>query len=104
MTFTLPGFSTVKREGIELTTGFTAVNAEMKVGSLEETVTVSQLDIRLAKVIQMGRARIQEMFDIYNVLNGNAVLGVNTRFGPTWLRPVSVQGARVFKFHALLDF
>ena len=30
VTFTLPGFSTVKREGIELTTGFTAtVNAEM---------------------------------------------------------------------------
>src|SRR6185436_1071475 len=31
-----------KREGIELTTGFTAnVNAEMKVGGLEETITVS---------------------------------------------------------------
>ena len=42
VTFTLPGFSTVKREGIELTTGFTAtVNADMKVGSLEETITVS---------------------------------------------------------------
>src|SRR3982074_1418775 len=42
VTFTLPGFSTVKREGIELTTGFTAtVNADMKVGSLQETITVS---------------------------------------------------------------
>jgi Carboxypeptidase regulatory-like domain len=42
VTFTLPGFSTFKREGIELTTGFTAtVNAEMKVGTLEETVTVT---------------------------------------------------------------
>jgi carboxypeptidase family protein len=42
VTFTLTGFSTVKREGIELTTGFTApVNAELKVGSLEETITVS---------------------------------------------------------------
>src|SRR4029453_10658918 len=42
VTFTLPGFATVKREGIELTTGFTAaVNAEMRVGSLEETVTVT---------------------------------------------------------------
>ena len=42
VTFTLPGFSTFKREGIELTTGFTAtVNAELKVGSLEETVTVT---------------------------------------------------------------
>jgi hypothetical protein len=42
VTFTLPGFSTFKREGIEMTSGFTAtVNAEMKVGTLEETVTVS---------------------------------------------------------------
>jgi hypothetical protein len=42
VTFTLPGFGTFRREGIELTTGFTAVvNADMKVGSLEETVTVT---------------------------------------------------------------
>src|SRR2546423_6843752 len=42
VTFTLPGFATFKRDGIELTTGFTAqVNADMKVGTLEETVTVS---------------------------------------------------------------
>ncbi|PWT80047.1 MAG: hypothetical protein C5B57_12875 [Blastocatellia bacterium] len=42
VTFTLPGFSTVKRDGIELTTAFTAnVNAELKVGSVTETITVS---------------------------------------------------------------
>ena len=42
VTFTLTGFNTVKREGIELTGSFTAlVNADMKVGSLEETITVS---------------------------------------------------------------
>jgi hypothetical protein len=40
--FTLTGFSTVKREGIELTSGFTAnVNADLKVGTIEETVTVT---------------------------------------------------------------
>jgi hypothetical protein len=42
VTFSLPGFSTSKREGIQLSTDFTAsVNAELKVGSLEETITVS---------------------------------------------------------------
>ncbi|HZM95413.1 MAG TPA: carboxypeptidase regulatory-like domain-containing protein [Vicinamibacterales bacterium] len=42
VTFTLPGFSTVKREGIELTASFTAtVNVEMRVGTLEETITVT---------------------------------------------------------------
>src|SRR2546428_5825751 len=43
VTFTLPGFSALRREGIELTTGFTAtVNAELKVGALEDTVTVTE--------------------------------------------------------------
>jgi hypothetical protein len=42
VTFTLPGFSVVKREGIELTSDFTAhVNADLKVGTVEETVTVT---------------------------------------------------------------
>ena len=42
VTFTLPGFNTFKREGIELTTSFTAtVNAELRVGGVEETVTVT---------------------------------------------------------------
>ena len=42
VTFTLPGFSIVKREGIELPATFTAtVNAELRVGALEETVTVT---------------------------------------------------------------
>jgi hypothetical protein len=42
VTFTLPGFSTVKRDGVELTSDFTAaINADMKVGAVEETITVA---------------------------------------------------------------
>src|SRR5215510_14161974 len=42
VTFTLAGFVTVKREGIELTGRFVAtVNADMKVGGIAETVTVA---------------------------------------------------------------
>ena len=42
LSFGLPGFSTVKREGIELSSNFIAtINAEMKVGAVEETITVS---------------------------------------------------------------
>jgi hypothetical protein len=42
VTFTLPGFSTVRREGIELTGSFVAaVDAEMRVGALSETITVT---------------------------------------------------------------
>lgn len=42
ITFSLPGFTTVRREGIDLQAGFTAtVNGEMRVGGVEETITVS---------------------------------------------------------------
>ena len=42
VSFMLTGFNTSKRDGIELTGSFVAtVNADMKVGGLEETVTVS---------------------------------------------------------------
>ena len=42
VSFTLPGFSTYRREGLELPSDFTAtLNAELKVGALEETITVT---------------------------------------------------------------
>jgi Carboxypeptidase regulatory-like domain len=54
VTFTLAGFSTVARAGIELTGSFTAtVNADLRVGSLEETIRVSGespvVDVQSAK-------------------------------------------------------
>ena len=37
VTFTLPGFSAIRRENVELTADFTApVNAELKVGAIED--------------------------------------------------------------------
>ena len=42
VTFSLAGFATVKNEGLELRTNFTAtVDAELKVSQLEETITVT---------------------------------------------------------------
>ena len=42
VTFMLPGFSTTRREGIEMLANFTAqVNGELKVGGLTETVEVT---------------------------------------------------------------
>ena len=42
ITFNLTGFSIVKKDAIELASNFTAtINADLKVGTLEETVTVS---------------------------------------------------------------
>ena len=57
MTFSLPGFSTVKRDGVEITGTFVAtINGELKVGALEETITVTGetpiVDVQSAKVQQ----------------------------------------------------
>src|SRR5437773_4541875 len=42
VTFTLQGFSTFRREGVELSGSFTAtINADLKVGALAETITVT---------------------------------------------------------------
>ena len=42
VTFMLPGFRMVKREGVELTgSGTITVNADLQVGTLEETITVT---------------------------------------------------------------
>jgi hypothetical protein len=42
VTFTLAGFKSIRREGIQLTVAFTAtVNADLEVGTIEETLTVS---------------------------------------------------------------
>ena len=42
VTFTLPGFSVYSREGLDISAGFTVTaNADMAVGGLEETITVS---------------------------------------------------------------
>src|SRR5262245_29910565 len=57
VTFTLTGFVTVKREGIELTGKFIAtVNGDMKVGGVAETVTVRGE----TPVVDVTSARFQE--------------------------------------------
>ena len=54
VTFTLPGFSTFRREGVELSGAFNAtIDAQMQVGTLAETVTVSgespMVDVKSAR-------------------------------------------------------
>jgi hypothetical protein len=60
VSFTLPGFSAVKREGITLTGDFVAtVNAELRVGALEETVTVTGE----SPIVDVQSARVQTIVD-----------------------------------------
>jgi len=65
---------------------------------------LNQLDVRFSKVFKLGPTRLQAQFDIYNLLNANTILVVNTRLGPSFLQPSNVLGARLFKLGAQLDF
>ncbi len=65
VTFTLPGFSTVVREGVALEGSFAAaVDVQLSVGSVEETVTVTGA----APIVDVQQAQQQEVFDS-NVLD-----------------------------------
>ena len=60
VTFTLPGFSVVKRENIELRGEFVAtVNADLRVGNLEETITVTGE----SPTVDVQSARVQTIMD-----------------------------------------
>jgi hypothetical protein len=60
VTFSLPGFNLVKREGVELTGALTAsIDAELRVGSLEETVTVTGE----SPIVDIQSARRQQVID-----------------------------------------
>jgi hypothetical protein len=86
VTFTLPGFSAVRRVGIELAGSFSAqVNAELSVGALEETITVSGESpvVDVQNTVQQ-RVLDREVIDniptssnIYNMA-GATIPGVNT--------------------------
>src|SRR5438477_492530 len=66
VTFSLPGFATVKREGIELTGTFIAsVNGELRVGGVAETVTVTGE----TPVVDVTSARTQQTLSGETVAN-----------------------------------
>jgi hypothetical protein len=78
VTFTLTGFNTFKREGLELAGNFTAtVNADLRVGSLEETITVTG-EAPVVDVQGVTRQRVMTTEIIDAVPSGNyyANLGV----------------------------
>src|SRR5215510_1799988 len=58
VTFTLQGFSTTRREGLDLIPGATlSVNVELRPGAIEETLTVS----RAAPVVDVQNTRTQNV-------------------------------------------
>ena len=67
---------------------------------------VNQLDLRVGKVLRLGRQRATVSVDMFNALNADTVLTYNQNFTPNgaWLVPTSVLTARTAKITVQYDF
>lgn len=65
---------------------------------------LSQLDFRLSKLFSVGAVRISANLDAFNLFNTHAVQSLNIRYGPSWLAPTQVQGARYIQFGGQISF
>jgi hypothetical protein len=77
------------------------------------TQHVNQLDLRFSKIFRVGMAnryRVSINFDLANALNASYYLGQNGTWGsagiaaPSWLAPLNIIDARLFKFGGQFDF
>jgi hypothetical protein len=77
VTFSLTGFNSVRREGIEISAGFTApVNASLKVGAVQETITVSgQSPVVDVQNISQQKTLVKEVLDALPTARSFATLG-----------------------------
>lgn len=118
VTFALTGFAGVKYEGIQLSSGFTAtINADMKVGGLEESITVSGqsplVDVQNAKAQQVITEAIMQTIPTTRGFSAFVVLNPGIRSGSTSQDvggaqnenafAASVWGSRQGEFRVLLD-
>ena len=65
---------------------------------------ITQVDMRIAKLLRIGRTRANIGLDIYNLFNSNVPLTYVNTYGTTWGNPQSVLDARFAKFSAQIDF
>ena len=94
VTFTLAGFSAFKRDGLELPANFTAtINAELKVGSIEESVTVSGLS-PIVDVQSPAQQQILPRAVIDAVPTGKAIWSIAAIVPGVTLSGVDVGGSR----------
>jgi hypothetical protein len=64
---------------------------------------LNQIDVRVGKILRVGRTKATVNLDVYNLFNVNTVLTVNNAFA-TWQRPTSILLARFAKIGVQFDF
>jgi hypothetical protein len=93
VTFTLTGFRTVVREGVKLSTGFTAnIDTQLPVGSVEETVTVTGdspvVDIQNVEQRQVIDREVIDSIPSGKSISGYGLLIPGMAGGESWGTPL----------------
>lgn len=97
VTFTLPGFSTYKRDGLELSSDFTAtLNAELKVGALEETITVTG-ESPIVDVSSTSRVQVLSREVLDAVPSGRTIFAMSQLVTGVALNQPDVGGSRAMQ-------
>jgi hypothetical protein len=68
---------------------------------------LNTVDMRVSKIMRIGRFRTNVGFDLYNLFNANTGTSFNQNFGTdgsTWLRPNAILNPRYARFNATVDF
>src|SRR6185295_11697888 len=66
--------------------------------------SVHVFDLRAQKVFRFGGKSVRGIFDVYNILNGNAVQSETTSYGSNYLRPIVISGPRTVRFGVRFEF
>ena len=64
---------------------------------------LNQVDMRVGKILHVGRTKTVVNLDVYNLFNANTVLTLNNAYA-TWQRPTSILLARFAKIGVQFDF
>jgi carboxypeptidase family protein len=94
-------------------TGTTTIQITDNVNRVYADNRRNQVDMRVAKVLHVGRTRSDVGVDLNNVLNTNYATGYNTTYtysvgntanGGTWGNPTSIYAPRFMRINYTLDF
>ena len=97
VSFTLPGFSTYRREGLELPSDFTAtLNAELKVGALEETITVTG-ESPIVDVSSTSRVQVLSRDVLDSIPSGRTIYAMSQLVTGVALNTPDVGGSRAMQ-------
>ena len=65
---------------------------------------ITRLDLRVSKIVQINRVRLQLNLDAYNALNAGSIISVNDTFNARWRQPDSIIDPRHVQIGGQISF